>query len=252
MFVDRDGQVLVNEIAPRPHNSGHWTMDACPVDQFAMHVRAVTGSARVAARRPASDAAMKNLIGPDDMALWPAILATRPAAASLRQARSAARPQDGPRQRPVPRRRIARRIPESTPPWGRWPKAGWPAGRPHRLKLPPVGNPQSPLRFGVDSQGFIFRCRVDRLIPNCRAAALTLPRAEGRSTTAFRHAKAITPLGPRSSIRQNASSPPSSSPISRRGMGGTNHPALGIQRQQRGRRSIIRPHGHDHVPAIQV
>jgi 5-(carboxyamino)imidazole ribonucleotide synthase len=85
MFVDRDGQVLVNEIAPRPHNSGHWTMDACPVDQFAMHVRAVTGSARVAARRPASDAAMKNLIGPDDMALWPAILATRPAAASLRQ-----------------------------------------------------------------------------------------------------------------------------------------------------------------------
>ncbi|MBI3453372.1 MAG: 5-(carboxyamino)imidazole ribonucleotide synthase, partial [Rhodospirillales bacterium] len=34
MFVARDGQVLVNEIAPRPHNSGHWTMDACVTSQF--------------------------------------------------------------------------------------------------------------------------------------------------------------------------------------------------------------------------
>ncbi|MFZ0018358.1 MAG: 5-(carboxyamino)imidazole ribonucleotide synthase, partial [Acetobacteraceae bacterium] len=34
MFVDRDGRVLVNEIAPRPHNSGHWTIDACPASQF--------------------------------------------------------------------------------------------------------------------------------------------------------------------------------------------------------------------------
>ncbi|ACI53229.1 phosphoribosylaminoimidazole carboxylase, ATPase subunit [Gluconacetobacter diazotrophicus PA1 5] len=75
MFVDRDGRVLVNEIAPRPHNSGHWTMDACPVDQFAMHVRAVTGLPLPPAVRH-SDAVMKNLVGPDDMALWPAILAT--------------------------------------------------------------------------------------------------------------------------------------------------------------------------------
>ncbi|GBQ28973.1 5-(carboxyamino)imidazole ribonucleotide synthase [Gluconacetobacter sacchari] len=75
MFVDRDGRVLVNEIAPRPHNSGHWTMDACPVDQFAMHVRAVAGLPLPPAVRH-SDAVMKNLVGPGDMALWPAILAT--------------------------------------------------------------------------------------------------------------------------------------------------------------------------------
>ncbi|MBM9400983.1 5-(carboxyamino)imidazole ribonucleotide synthase [Gluconacetobacter azotocaptans] len=75
MFIDRDGAILVNEIAPRPHNSGHWTMDACPVDQFAMHVRAVTGLPLPPAIRH-SDAVMKNLVGPDDMAQWPSIVAT--------------------------------------------------------------------------------------------------------------------------------------------------------------------------------
>ncbi len=34
MFATADGRVLVNEIAPRPHNSGHWTIDACPASQF--------------------------------------------------------------------------------------------------------------------------------------------------------------------------------------------------------------------------
>src|SRR5271166_5602962 len=43
MFVDRDGRVLVNEIAPRPHNSGHWTIDACPASQFELHIRAIAG-----------------------------------------------------------------------------------------------------------------------------------------------------------------------------------------------------------------
>ncbi|WP_075594970.1 5-(carboxyamino)imidazole ribonucleotide synthase [Novacetimonas hansenii] len=75
MFVDRHGGLLVNEIAPRPHNSGHWTMDACPVDQFEMHVRAVTGLPLPPATRH-NDAVMKNLIGPDDMALWSRIMAT--------------------------------------------------------------------------------------------------------------------------------------------------------------------------------
>ncbi|GBQ82811.1 phosphoribosylaminoimidazole carboxylase ATPase subunit [Gluconacetobacter johannae DSM 13595] len=75
MFIDRDGGILVNEIAPRPHNSGHWTMDACPVDQFAMHVRAITGLPLPPAIRH-SDAVMKNLVGPDDMAQWPSIVAT--------------------------------------------------------------------------------------------------------------------------------------------------------------------------------
>jgi 5-(carboxyamino)imidazole ribonucleotide synthase len=75
MFVDRDGQVLVNEIAPRPHNSGHWTIEACPVSQFEMHIRAIAGLPLPPATRHA-DAVMKNLIGPDDLALWPEILAT--------------------------------------------------------------------------------------------------------------------------------------------------------------------------------
>lgn len=75
MFVAANGGLLVNEIAPRPHNSGHWTMDACVIDQFAMHVRAVTGLPLLEPSRH-SDAVMKNLIGPTDMALWPRILGT--------------------------------------------------------------------------------------------------------------------------------------------------------------------------------
>ena len=74
MFVDANGQVLVNEIAPRPHNSGHWTIDACPASQFEMHIRAIAGLPLPPAVRH-SDAVMKNLIGPDDTALWPEILA---------------------------------------------------------------------------------------------------------------------------------------------------------------------------------
>jgi 5-(carboxyamino)imidazole ribonucleotide synthase len=75
MFVTADGTLLVNEIAPRPHNSGHWTMDACPCSQFEMHIRAVAGLPLPPASRH-SDAVMKNLIGPEDMELWPRILAT--------------------------------------------------------------------------------------------------------------------------------------------------------------------------------
>ncbi len=75
MFVTSDGTLLVNEIAPRPHNSGHWTMDACPASQFEMHIRAVAGLPLPPATRH-SDAVMKNLIGPDDIADWPKILAT--------------------------------------------------------------------------------------------------------------------------------------------------------------------------------
>jgi 5-(carboxyamino)imidazole ribonucleotide synthase len=74
MFVDRQGGLLVNEIAPRPHNSGHWTIDACPASQFELHIRAVAGLPLPPATRH-SDAVMKNLVGPDDMATLPAILA---------------------------------------------------------------------------------------------------------------------------------------------------------------------------------
>ena len=75
MFIDARGAVLVNELAPRPHNSGHWTIDACPASQFEMHIRAVAGLPLPPATRH-SDAVMKNLVGPEETALWPTILAT--------------------------------------------------------------------------------------------------------------------------------------------------------------------------------
>ena len=43
LFELKDGKLLVNEIAPRVHNTGHWTMDGCEVDQFEQHIRAVAG-----------------------------------------------------------------------------------------------------------------------------------------------------------------------------------------------------------------
>ena len=75
MFLTDDNRVLVNEIAPRPHNSGHWTLDACPASQFEMHIRAVAGLPLPDAARH-SDAVMKNLVGPEETALWPDILST--------------------------------------------------------------------------------------------------------------------------------------------------------------------------------
>jgi 5-(carboxyamino)imidazole ribonucleotide synthase len=42
-FVLREGELLVNEIAPRVHNSGHWTLDGASVSQFEQHIRAVAG-----------------------------------------------------------------------------------------------------------------------------------------------------------------------------------------------------------------
>ncbi len=74
MFVDGNGKVLVNEIAPRPHNSGHWTIDACQTSQFELHIRAIAGLPLPVATRH-SDAVMKNLIGAEGMALWPIALA---------------------------------------------------------------------------------------------------------------------------------------------------------------------------------
>lgn len=73
MFVTKDGRVLANEMAPRPHNSGHWTMDACLTGQFEQLVRAVCGLPLGAVDRIA-DAVMKNLIG-DAAKDWPRYLA---------------------------------------------------------------------------------------------------------------------------------------------------------------------------------
>ncbi|MFT4414585.1 5-(carboxyamino)imidazole ribonucleotide synthase [Fredinandcohnia humi] len=41
MFVTRDGEIYINELAPRPHNSGHYTIDACETSQFEQHIRTV-------------------------------------------------------------------------------------------------------------------------------------------------------------------------------------------------------------------
>src|SRR6056297_1907227 len=43
LFEATDGEILLNEIAPRPHNSGHWTIEGCHTSQFEQHLRAVTG-----------------------------------------------------------------------------------------------------------------------------------------------------------------------------------------------------------------
>ena len=43
MFLLADGDVVVNEVAPRPHNSGHYTIDACYTSQFEQHIRAILG-----------------------------------------------------------------------------------------------------------------------------------------------------------------------------------------------------------------
>lgn len=64
MFYTKDGKLLANEIAPRTHNSGHWTIDACAVSQFENHVRTVCGLPVGSAKRH-SDAVMLNLIGQD-------------------------------------------------------------------------------------------------------------------------------------------------------------------------------------------
>jgi 5-(carboxyamino)imidazole ribonucleotide synthase len=71
LFVTPQG-MLVNEIAPRVHNSGHWTQNGCAVDQFEQHIRAVAGLPLGDGSRH-SDVVMENLIG-DDMARVPDIL----------------------------------------------------------------------------------------------------------------------------------------------------------------------------------
>lgn len=72
-FVLADHSLLVNEIAPRVHNSGHWTEAACAVSQFEQHIRAIAGLPLGATRRH-SDCVMENLIG-DDVKRAPTLLA---------------------------------------------------------------------------------------------------------------------------------------------------------------------------------
>ncbi len=62
LFVANGGRLFVNEIAPRPHNSGHYTMDACSVDQFEQQVRAMCGLP-LGRPRLLSPVAMINVLG---------------------------------------------------------------------------------------------------------------------------------------------------------------------------------------------
>ena len=92
MFVLPQGaesRLVVNEIAPRVHNSGHWTQDACLVSQFEQHIRAVAGWPLGSAERH-SDVVMENLIG-DEVDRWQEILRD-PAAALHLYGKSDTRP----------------------------------------------------------------------------------------------------------------------------------------------------------------
>jgi 5-(carboxyamino)imidazole ribonucleotide synthase len=78
-FVTRDGKLLVNEIAPRPHNSGHLTIDACVTSQFEQQVRAICGLS-LGDSTQLRPAAMVNLLGDlwaDGEPDWAAALAMR-------------------------------------------------------------------------------------------------------------------------------------------------------------------------------
>lgn len=71
--VPLDQRLLVNEMAPRVHNSGHWTLEACGISQFENHIRAVAGWPLGSTRRHAN-AVMLNLIGAEANA-WPKLAA---------------------------------------------------------------------------------------------------------------------------------------------------------------------------------
>jgi 5-(carboxyamino)imidazole ribonucleotide synthase len=72
-FASRDGP-LVNEIAPRVHNSGHWTIEGAVTSQFEQHIRAICGLPRGSTQLVGRGAVMENLIG-DEVDRWPALVA---------------------------------------------------------------------------------------------------------------------------------------------------------------------------------
>ncbi|MBS0363082.1 MAG: 5-(carboxyamino)imidazole ribonucleotide synthase [Proteobacteria bacterium] len=69
LFELADGRLLVNEFAPRVHNSGHWTQDGCEVDQFEQHIRAVAGWP-LGPTQAIAQVEMLNLLG-DEVDAWP-------------------------------------------------------------------------------------------------------------------------------------------------------------------------------------
>jgi 5-(carboxyamino)imidazole ribonucleotide synthase len=89
LFHMPDGRLLANEIAPRVHNTGHWTLEACAVDQFEQHLRAICGWPLGPPVRHA-DAVMENLLG-HEVDRW-AALAAEPGAALHLYGKAEARP----------------------------------------------------------------------------------------------------------------------------------------------------------------
>lgn len=63
MFLLENGQILVNEIAPRPHNSGHYTIESCETSQFEQHLRAILGMPLGSTKMRVGAAAMINILG---------------------------------------------------------------------------------------------------------------------------------------------------------------------------------------------
>jgi 5-(carboxyamino)imidazole ribonucleotide synthase len=89
MFELADGHLFVNEIAPRVHNSGHWTLDGCEVDQFEQHIRAIAGWP-LGPTRALARVEMENLLG-EEIDHWPR-LAADPDARIWVYGKGAARP----------------------------------------------------------------------------------------------------------------------------------------------------------------
>lgn len=75
-FVTRDEEIIVNEIAPRPHNTGHYTIESCNVSQFDQHILAITGH-RLMAIQYQQPSLMVNILG-QHMPLVPAMMAEFP------------------------------------------------------------------------------------------------------------------------------------------------------------------------------
>ena len=65
MFLTKDNQILINEVAPRPHNSGHLTLDACNTSQFKQHIRAILGL-ELGDVSQKGNAIMLNLVGEEN------------------------------------------------------------------------------------------------------------------------------------------------------------------------------------------
>ncbi|GCE26590.1 N5-carboxyaminoimidazole ribonucleotide synthase [Dictyobacter alpinus] len=63
MFLDKEGKIWLNEIAPRPHNSGHYSIEACQTSQFEQHLRAITNLALTPTTILYPAAVMENILG---------------------------------------------------------------------------------------------------------------------------------------------------------------------------------------------